>query len=112
MRASVPTLHQKSTTVQRSTHVRLSRNFAVAGLTEVIMNKPDVQHGAQGAANNQDLAAASKHGPTESSSQPEMSGAEVAPAVAESGSETVSMGSPAFGLDGKPVSKDAIHLNT
>jgi hypothetical protein len=84
----------------------------VAGLTEAMMNKPDVQQGAQFAAHDQSLAAVAVHGPKESSSKPLTSGAELAPAAAKPGNETVSMGSPAFGLDGRPVSKDAIHLNT
>lgn len=70
------------------------------------MNKPDVHRDAQSAAHAQDHEAAKKQRPTGSSSKPAL-----AP-KAEPNSETVSMGSPAFGLGGRPVPKDAIHNNS
>ncbi len=100
MRASAPTSPQGSARVQRSTRVVPQFRRSLRTL-EAMMNKPDSQQHAQNAGPTQDLAAASKH-----------VRAPVAPATAEPGTATVSMGSPAFGLDGRPVSKDAIHLST
>jgi hypothetical protein len=78
------------------------------------MNKPYVQPGAQSAARTQDHAADSTQIADEALPliPAEKGDAQVASRAAKTGDEIVSMGSPAFGLGGRPVPKDAIHNNT